>query len=139
MLYALESVGACYNRPVVDRLQEATRIERWRRLTLDEQIGNVGIDVSRAVEAARRGDQKRTAMWLTFARAEFGMTLADHRWSSQDTADIARMRDLAEDLLTGSNASLSTASTFEEWWMPAAIRSNEARSEQRSNSNAYNT
>ena len=112
----------------MERARPGVPAARWRRLSLDEQIANLGVDVSRAVEAAARGDGERMSAWLAAARVEFAMTLADKRWSSADVAETARMRGLAEDYLVGGNAEHSTPSPFEDWWMPAAIRANEARS-----------
>lgn len=116
---------------VIDLAREAREPgvshERWRRLTLDEQIGNLGVDVSRAIDASLAGDRERMEQWLAVARSEFALTLGDPRWPSTELAEIEQMHALAEDFF-GENGSGSTPATFEAWWMPRAIRANEARS-----------
>lgn len=66
--------------------------QRWQRLSLFEQLGNIGSEVSRARryqnkdEKAFQGAVKRTLEL-------FDLTLADHRWRHR-LKEIARAREL---------------------------------------------
>jgi hypothetical protein len=103
---------------------------RWQRLSLDEQLANLGTDVSRAARAKEAGDSMRLATWLAMARAEFDLTLSDPRWESE-RPEIERMRLVVEDLLDGPNTSGSSSAALDEFFVPFALRANEARRLQR--------
>jgi hypothetical protein len=100
--------------------------ERWAALTLDDQIGNLGTDVARAVRAKVSGAEKRLAMWLAIVRTEFEMTVEDPRWELE-RAEIERQRSRVEDFLTGPNHHGLTPESLDAYFYPFAVRSNEAR------------
>lgn len=97
--------------------------ERWARLSFDDQLGNLGTDVSRAVTALAAGDSERASMWAAHARAEFEMTIADPRWP--DDPVVLEQRRCFEAVVAGDEEADPTR--FDQVFMPYAIRSNEAR------------
>lgn len=55
--------------------------ERWRSLTLTEQLGNIGSEVGRAINARELGKEARLAAAVERALDLFDLTLADDRWA----------------------------------------------------------
>lgn len=113
-LYHLDVPSASYSS-----ISEA----RWRALTFDEQIANLGTDVARAARAKVSGDERRLALWLGSVRALFDLTLADPRWVAE-RPEIERQRDLAEDFLAGPNRHGSTPESLDVLYLAAAVRVN---------------
>ena len=70
---------------------------RWGKLSLPEQLGNIGSEVSRMLRA--RGERSRNA---AFERALelVDLTLADPRWRGR-RKEIARARELLCDAAAG--------------------------------------
>ena len=75
-------------------------VERWRRMTLAEQIGNIGSEVSRTASAQ---DQNEGRFNNAFVRALelFDLTLSDPRWRGR-LWEIGRMREVFCDTVLGS-------------------------------------
>lgn len=65
---------------------------RWKKLSLTEQLGNIGSEVSRAINWKNR-DEK--IFWNTVERALelFDLTLDDPRWKGR-RREIARAREV---------------------------------------------
>jgi len=73
--------------------------ERWHRMTLAEQIGNIGSEVSRTASAKDR-DEKRFNKAFTRALELFDLTLSDSRWRGR-LWEIGRMREVFCDAVLG--------------------------------------
>lgn len=90
---------------------------RWWTLSLAEQLGNVGSEISRAVRWQSRNPE--TAR-LAFYRALdlIDLTLADPRWrtSRPRLREIARAREVVVDFLAGRNEYGSTASSLQKYF-----------------------
>jgi len=73
--------------------------ERWRRMTLAEQIGNIGSEVSRTASAQGQNENRFNN---AFARALelFDLTLSDPRWRGC-LWEIGRMREVFCDAVLG--------------------------------------
>ena len=74
---------------------------RWGTMTLAEQLGNIGSEISRMIRAEGR-DQGRFdgAFWR--ALELFDLTLSDARWRGR-YREIARAREVLCDLVAGDN------------------------------------
>lgn len=77
--------------------------QRWARLTLYEQLGNIGSEVGRALAAKRRGDQKSSLAALYRGLDLFDITASI--WSRQQktlrTRELLRAREqFAEAIIT---------------------------------------
>ena len=89
---------------------------RWWTLSLAEQLGNVGSEVSRASRwRSRNPDTAR----LAFHRALelFDLTLADPRLreSPARLREVARAREVVADFFGGSNQYHSTAASLQKY------------------------
>ncbi len=71
----------------------------WLRLSLNEQLGNIGSEVSRA---CRWQGQDEELFWSAVERALelFDLTLADSRWQGR-RREVARAREVFCDALWG--------------------------------------
>lgn len=65
----------------------------WQRLSLVEQLANVGSEVERAIRAHRSGSQQRFENALIRALALFDATAADDRWSGPRRREVLRARE----------------------------------------------
>ena len=71
----------------------------WSKLTLAEQLGNIGSEVSRAANWQGKDDK---LFWGAVERALelFDLTLADSRWNGRQR-EIARAREVFVDAVYG--------------------------------------
>src|SRR3990172_1428802 len=74
---------------------------RWWTLTLAEQLGNAGADVSRAVRARQEGDQGRFDAALDRALELLDLTLADPRWRGPRLRHRSSARQVAGSIRRG--------------------------------------
>lgn len=72
---------------------------RWQTLTLSEQMGNIGSEVSRA-SSKEHADKKE--FWVAVERALelFDLTLSDPRWRGR-CGEIARAKEVFCDTIYG--------------------------------------
>lgn len=95
---------------------------RWFELTLPEQLGNVGSEVSRAARWTAR-DPEVAAGALHRALELLDLTLADprHRRSPARLREIARARETVADFFAGPNQYGSTAASLQRWFDAYAV------------------
>jgi hypothetical protein len=101
---------------------------RWWGLSIAEQLGNIGSEVSRAVRWTPRNPAAAQAA-LFRALDLFDLTLADprHRQSRCRLRDIARAREVVVDFLFGDNEYGSTAASLQKYFDVYAVAARNAR------------
>ncbi len=90
---------------------------RWWELSIAEQLGHVGSEVSRAVRwTSRNPDVARGALFRALELLD--LTLADHRHrrSPARLREIARTREVVVDFFAGSNQYGSTAASLQKYF-----------------------
>ena len=95
---------------------------RWWTLTLAEQLGNVGSEVSRAAGwTGRRPDLAERALHRALELLD--LTLADprHRQAPARLREIARAREVVADFFAGPNEYGSTAASLQKYFDAYAI------------------
>jgi hypothetical protein len=95
---------------------------RWGTLSVAEQLGNIGSEISRAVNwASRNPEMARSALYR--ALDLFDLTLDDprHRTSPARLREIARAREVVVDLFEGPNQYGSTAASLQRYFDAYAI------------------
>jgi len=95
---------------------------RWWELSLAEQMGNIGSEVSRATKwSGRNADLARGA--LERALELFDLTLDDprHRASPARLREIARAREVVVDFLDGTNEYGATAANLQKYFDAYAL------------------
>lgn len=73
----------------------------WSKLSLKEQMGNIGSEVSRAIRWQGK-DEKIFAGAVDRALELFDLTLEDQRWRGR-LREIARTREVFCDIIFGEN------------------------------------
>lgn len=95
---------------------------RWHTLTLFEQLGNIGSEISRAGKWTGRNEQLARG---AFERALelFDLTLDDprHRQSLPRLRELARAREVVVDFFDGSNAYGSSAADLQRYFDAFAL------------------
>lgn len=90
---------------------------RWKTLSLFEQLGNIGSEVGRALNAKSEAE-KQTAAIRALELCD--LTLADARWYGRG-GEIARAREVVCDYLFGDNEYGSTGESLEQYFMQFAL------------------
>jgi hypothetical protein len=95
---------------------------RWGQLSLAEQLGHVGSEISRAVRWTSR-DPERARRALYRALELLDLTLADprHRRSPARLREIARAREVVVDFFAGPNQYRSTGPSLQRYFDAYAI------------------
>jgi hypothetical protein len=96
--------------------------DRWWAMSVAEQLGNIGSEVSRAAKwATRNPEMARSA--LHRALDLFDLTLDDprHRASPARLREIARAREVVADLFAGPNQYGSTAESLQRYFDAYAV------------------
>jgi hypothetical protein len=108
-------------------LHPGLTVEKWAALSIFEQLGNVGTEVSRAARSKARGDDERLAFALARALELLDLSLADPRWRGPRRREIARTREVVCDLLAGDNEYGSSAASIDAYFLPFAIAARRGR------------
>ena len=74
--------------------------KRWFKLSLVEQMANIGSEVGRAIRRRGMGEKKHKEKALERALELFDLTLSDKRWKNR-AKEIARMREIVCDFFYG--------------------------------------
>ena len=96
---------------------------RWQRLSLAEQLANVGAEVGRM--RRRRAAEERTA---AFERALelLDLTLADPRWRGR-LKEIARAREVLCDAVRGGREYGATLEDLDRYFLDFAVAARQGR------------
>ena len=92
-----------------------TELEKggWRRLSLAEQMGNVGSEVSRTISWRTRGNEPYANRAFERALELLDLTHADGRWTGRRRREIARAREaLCSDFLLRDDAGLRSLDRY---------------------------
>jgi len=89
---------------------------RWHTMTLCEQMGNIGSEVSRALSWKQKGNMEQS--WRACARALelFVLTQTDSRYSGEQGREIARSKEVFLDFFAGDNEYHSTDHTIQSYF-----------------------
>lgn len=93
---------------------------RWFTLSLCEQMGNIGSEVSRAGSARAQGNDLRMRAALDRALELFDLTIADPRHRGR-LREICRAREVTCEYLSGDNAYSDTLESLNKYFLHFAI------------------
>ena len=93
---------------------------RWHELTLAEQLGNIGSEISRAGSARARGNNDRMFKAVDRALELFDLTLADPKLAGR-RKEICRAREVVCDFFYGDNEYGSNAASLDKYFRPYAL------------------
>ncbi len=91
----------------------------WQKLTLTEQLGNVGSEVGRAAKWQGK-DEKNFQGAVERALELFDLTLADPRWRGR-LREITRVRSLFLDAIYGKNEYQTDLSDLDRYFSQFAL------------------
>jgi len=93
---------------------------RWQTFSLAEQLGNIGSEVSRALNWRAKQDNEKSFNALARGLELFDLTLSDPRWKGR-RKELARSREVMCDFLVGDNQYGSTPKTLLAYFDAFAI------------------
>lgn len=92
---------------------------KWQKLTLAEQLGNIGSEVSRALRWQNK-DRKLFDGAVDRALELFDMTLEDKRWEGR-LFEVARAREVFCDTIFGDRVYQSSLKDLDRYFFPFAF------------------
>src|SRR3989344_77314 len=93
---------------------------RWYKMSLMEQLGNIGSEVGRARIYKEKGDDERLQKAVDRALELFDLTLNDSRWRGR-LKEIGRARDVFCDAISGGKEYDSNLTDLERYFMHFAL------------------
>lgn len=95
---------------------------RWWTLTIAEQLGNIGSEVSRAVRSATsHPERSQTALFRALELLDLTLDDPRHRQSLARLREIARAREVLVDFLAGPNQYGTTAASLQKYFDAYAL------------------
>lgn len=76
---------------------------RWFTLSAMEQLGNIGSEVSRALNAQEKGDHEAMTYAMYRALDLIDLTVEDTKWRTHRLKELLRMREVLCDYFFGDN------------------------------------
>ena len=98
---------------------QSTAVDQWNKLSLVEQMANIGSEVSRASKWQAK-DRNTFDGAVSRALELFDRTLADARWKKR-LREIARARELFCDAIFGQNAYGTSLDDLNKYFLYFAI------------------
>lgn len=93
---------------------------RWHELSLCEQLGNVGSEVSRALRARETKNQERLDGALDRMLELLDLTIADPRHRTR-LRELCRTREVLCDFFFGENEYRSTGESLDKYFFAFAL------------------
>ena len=78
-------------------------VERWSRLSLAEQLGNIGSEVDRVIRWRGANKDEFATKALYRALDLLDLTIADPRWKGGKRREVTRVREVLCDAFIGGN------------------------------------
>ncbi len=95
---------------------------RWRELSLIEQLGNVGSEISRALKWTRRNPElARAAVYRALELIDLTLDDPKQRQSRARLREIARAREVVVDFFDGPNQYGSTGASLQKYFDAYAL------------------
>ena len=95
---------------------------RWFEFSFAEQMGNIGSEISRAINRKRSGDVEGLKNALDRALELFDLTMSDPRWlKTRRLREIARAREVSCDFFCGENVYGTTFESLEKYFYQFAF------------------
>ncbi len=94
--------------------------KKWFKLSLSEQMANIGSEVGRAIRWHNKGEKEHKEKALERALELFDLMLSDKRWKNR-AKEIARMREVICDFFYGDNEYHSNLSSIDNYFLHFAL------------------
>ena len=101
---------------MIESQQQNAARGRWWSLSLAEQFGNVGSEISRAIRwSAKNPETAQAALYRGLDLFDLMLDDPRHRRSVARLREIARAREVVVDFLTGANGYGSTGPSLQKY------------------------
>jgi len=92
---------------------------RWQKLSLVEQMGNIGSEIGRAIKWQNKNEE---LFWNAIERGFelLDLTIADPRWRKR-LKELTRVREFLNDAILGEKEYGSVLKDFEEYFFQFAF------------------
>ena len=90
---------------------------RWNSLSLNEQLGNVGSDIERAIYWRDRGDSQASHNAFLRALELLNFTISDPKNKNHRLRELCRVREALLDYFMGNNEYESTDQQWVDYFM----------------------
>jgi len=95
---------------------------RWHELSLAEQFGNIGSEISRAIRwSGKNPDTARGALYRALELIDLTLDDPRHRQSRPRLREIARTHEVVVDFFAGSNEYGSTSASLMKYFDQFAL------------------
>jgi hypothetical protein len=95
---------------------------RWHAMTLAEQLGNVGSEISRAIRwRDRNSAQSQAALFRALDLLDLSLDDPRHRRSLPRLRELARVREVVVDHLAGQNEYGTTSASLQRYFDQFAV------------------
>ena len=94
--------------------------QNWFKLSLPEQLGNIGSEVARALRWREKNARPHFEKATERALELFCLTLSDSRWRDR-AKEIARAREVTADFFYGDNQYNCDATRLNRYFMQFAL------------------
>jgi hypothetical protein len=113
---------------MIENIHKNAAAGRWYKMSLSEQMGNIGSEVGRAINWEKKGNLIQRDRALDRAFDLFDITLDDDRWKdfSGRLKEICRAREILADTFWGNRFYGDTPEKLEKYFFQFAVA---ARSE----------
>ena len=100
---------------------------RWRSLSLAEQFGHVGSEISRAIRwSTKNPATAQAALYRGLELFDLMLDVPQHRGSVARLREIVRAREVVVDFLAGSNEYGSSGPSLQKYFDPFALAARRA-------------
>lgn len=93
----------------------------WSKLSICEQLGNVGSEVGRARKWHEKGGFQHRDKALGRAFELLDLTIADIRWSGARLKELCRSREVLADVFYGDNQYKDSPEAMEKYFYQYAL------------------
>lgn len=97
-----------------DFLHGDSIVERWQQMTLAEQMGNIGSEISRVANSQNKNETRFQAA-INRGIELFDLTIADARWHGR-LQEIGRAKDVFMDAITGGTEYQSDLRSIQKYF-----------------------
>jgi hypothetical protein len=95
-------------------------LERWRKFSLAEQLGNVGSEVGRLISAKKKGDEKLSNSAFERAVELIDLTIMDKKHNKR-LREIGRLREVFIDAFLGGSEYRSNLNDVNKYLLDFAL------------------
>ncbi|MDD2758584.1 MAG: hypothetical protein PHD72_04465 [Patescibacteria group bacterium] len=93
----------------------------WFKMSICEQLGNVGSEVGRAVNWRKKENNEQEERSLARAFELLDLTVADKRWRGGRKKELYRAREILADAFYGENEYKTTPGDMEKYFYHYAV------------------